>query len=468
MVDDDRYMSQSDAFSWYMERDPELRSTVVAVAWLNDVPDWMSLCRKIDRATSLAPAFRRRPCEPPVRLFTPRWANDPAFDLYWHLRRVAAPEPRTRDTVLEMARLGAMTGFDHTRPLWEFTLVEGLQGGQAALILKMHHSLTDGIGGVALAHLVLDDRPVPSDTGPEVAAPPGERFSGNRLMMEGIAQQASRVTGALVDILRRAPRAVSAAASHPATAVTETTATVASLARMLRPVRSTMSPLITHRGPGRTLAIIDVPLEDLKLAAKAGGGTLNDGFVAALAGGLRVYHEVHGATVGDLLMTIPISIRKPGDPPGGNRITLERLAIPAGVLNVNDRIAEIHRRCLKTRAEPAIAHTNAVATIMNMLPASVVGGMLKRVEFLASDVPGFNQAAYLCGSRITGFHSFGPTIGAALNATLFSYGPTCHIGITIDTHAVPDHEVLVECLRAGFAEVTRSLLATPSEGASTC
>jgi diacylglycerol O-acyltransferase / wax synthase len=233
-------------------------------------------------------------------------------------------------------------------------------------------------------------------------------------------------------------------------------------------VPSTMSPLITQRGPGRALATIDVALEDLKLAAKEGGGTLNDGFVAALAGGLRVYHEVHGETVGDLLMTIPISIRKPGDPPGGNRITLERLAIPADVLSVNDRIAEIHRRCLKTRAEPAIAYTNTVATIMNLLPASVVGGILKHVDFLASDVPGFGQSAYLCGSRITDFHSFGPTIGAAFNATLFSYGPECHIGITIDTHAVPDHEVLVDCLRAGFAEVTGGLLATPPEGARTC
>ena len=467
MPHDGRFMSESDAFSWYMEKDPELRSTVVAVAWLSDSPEWPLFRRKLDRASRLAPGFRQRPWEPPARLSTPRWATDSTFDLDWHLRRVAAPEPRTADTVLDMARLAAMTGFDRTRPLWEFTLVEGLQAEQAALVMKMHHSLTDGIGGVALAYLLVDDRPTPSTEGPEVVAPPGEDITMNRLVIEGIVHQAARGTGAVVDVLRRTPGALAAAARHPVTTATNTTATAASLARMVRPVRSTMSPLITQRGPGRKLSMIDVGLGELKQAAKRGGGTLNDGFVAAVAGGLRLYHEVHGAKVGDLLMTLPISIRRPDDPLGGNRITLERLAVPVGEPDVNARITEIHRRCLTTRAEPAIAYTNAVAAVLNMLPASVPGSMLKHVDFLASDVPGFDRPAYLCGSRITAFHSFGPTIGAALNATLFSYVSECCIGVTIDSDAVPDYDVLVECLRAGFAEVTGRLPAD-SSGAPAC
>ena len=461
-------MSQSDAFSWYMEKDPALRSTVVAVAWLSDSPDWTSMCHKLDHATRLAPGFRQRPYEPVARLSTPRWATDPAFDLTWHCRRLAAPEPRSTDTVLEMARLAAMTGFDRTRPLWEFTLVEGLQGGQAALVMKMHHSLTDGIGGVALAHLLLDERPNGTTTGPEVAAPRGERVTRNRLVMEGLLYQATRVTDTVAHALRRTPSALSTAARHPWDATMKTTTTAASLARMLRPVRSTRSPLITRRGPGRALSMIDVGLGDLKRAAAEGGGTVNDGFLAALAGGLRMYHDLHGAKVGELLMTMPISIRRPDDPSGGNRITLERLAIPIGVLDVNTRIAEIHRRCLKTRAEPAIAYTNTVAAVLNMLPASVTGSMLKHVDFLASDVPGFNRPAYLCGSQITGFHSFGPTIGAALNATLFSYVSECCIGVTIDTDAVPDHEVLMESLRAGFDEVTKPLPTRRPARARTC
>lgn len=62
------------------------------------------------------------------------------------VRRVDAPEPRTRTTVVELARLAAMTAFDHARPLWEFTLVDHLEGGEATLVMKPHHSLTDGAG----------------------------------------------------------------------------------------------------------------------------------------------------------------------------------------------------------------------------------------------------------------------------------------------------------------------------------
>src|SRR5689334_13298439 len=146
----DPFMRDSDAFTWYMERDPVLRSTVVAVAFLDGTPDWEALVARLDHATRLVPSFRRRVLEPPARLSTPRWATDPEFDLSWHLRRIAAPPPHTDATVLAVARQAAMTAFDRARPLWEFTLVEGLAGERAALVMKVHHSLTDGLGGMQL------------------------------------------------------------------------------------------------------------------------------------------------------------------------------------------------------------------------------------------------------------------------------------------------------------------------------
>jgi uncharacterized protein DUF1298 len=79
--------------------------------------------------------------------------------------------------------------------------------------------------------------------------------------------------------------------------------------------------------------------------------------------------------------------------------------------------------------------------------------MLKHIDFLASDVPGFPGTVYLCGVPVKGYYAFSPTIGAAFNATLFSYRTVCCVGVNIDTAAVPDDDVLVECLREGFAEV---------------
>ena len=171
------FMRDSDAFSWYMERDPVLRSTVVAVAWLERSPDWDVFVAKLEHATRMIPMFRQRVLEPPARLATPRWTWDDDFDLTWHLRRVDSPVPHTPDTVVDVARIAAMTAFDRSRPLWEFTLVEHLEGDRAALVMKVHHSLTDGLGGVQLALLLFDVGPT-AEGPPRTPPPMQERGSG--------------------------------------------------------------------------------------------------------------------------------------------------------------------------------------------------------------------------------------------------------------------------------------------------
>ena len=85
----------------------------------------------------------------------PQWSGDANFDLRYHLRRVKACEP-TLDAVLDLARTSAMAGFDRARPLWEYTVVEGLEGGKSAMILKVHHSMTDGVGGMKLLLMLFD------------------------------------------------------------------------------------------------------------------------------------------------------------------------------------------------------------------------------------------------------------------------------------------------------------------------
>ena len=152
----DVFMRDSDAFSWYMERDPALRSTIVAIAWLDRSPMWEVLIDRIERASRAIPIFRMRLVEPPARLSTPRWAVDDGFDLTWHLRRVDAPTPHTPAAVLDIARVAATTAFDPAHPLWEFTLVEHLEDDRAALVMKLHHCLTDGIGGMELALRLFD------------------------------------------------------------------------------------------------------------------------------------------------------------------------------------------------------------------------------------------------------------------------------------------------------------------------
>jgi len=194
-------------------------------------------------------------------------------------------------------------------------------------------------------------------------------------------------------------------------------------------------------------------MQQLREAAHLSGGALNDGFVAGFAGGLRRYHERHGVSVGDLHLSMPISLRAEGDEMGGNRITLMRFDVPVGVVDPAERISAIHKQTGKVRRERSLPYTEWIAGALNLMPRWYIGSILRHVDFLASDVPGIPVPVFLGGARVRMQYAFGPTIGSAVNVTLLTYVDTCALGIDVDTGAIPDYDVFYECLVAGFNEV---------------
>ena len=448
-----RFMRDTDAFSWYLEADPNLRVTIVAIAWLDKRPDFEVLAARLEMATRLVPRFRQRAIQPLGRLVAPSWV-DTDFDLSLHLRRIDAPWPRTRGAVIDFARIEAMSSFDLSRPLWQFTLVENLVDNQAALVMKIHHSLTDGIGGVQLAMLLFETTST-TNPGEEVPVPEwdGKVPSTVTLVRESLGYNAHRA----IEILRRGlsgalPTTIRVA-RHPLGSTSDTLATARSVVRFVEPVPTTLSKVMTGRSLDRHLSMLDVDFQGLKHAARSVGGSLNDGFVASLTGGLRRYHERHGASVGDLRLTMPVSIRKTDDPAASNRITLARFKVPVGVADPAERVRLTGRCCRFARDERALPLSNTIAGTLNLLPSGVVGSMLKHIDLLASNVPGINTPLYLAGAPVSGYYAFGPTTGSAVNATLFTYCSRCCVGFTIDSAAVPDPDELMECFREGFEEV---------------
>jgi WS/DGAT/MGAT family acyltransferase len=447
------YMSNSDAFSWYLERDPLLRATVVTIAVLDSAPDWDRLQARLGRAASRLPAFHSRVVHPPFRLAPPRWAHVGEVDLEWHLRRVRLPAPGGWPQLLDLARRKAVGAFDPMRPLWELTIVEGLPDGRAAAVMVLHHSLTDGIGGVQLAMELFDDRPDAVPDGPPAPTQDAEDLAGLRLAWEGLGFEAAQLSWLLRALPRAAAGLTLSALRSPRRTLGHSARTVRSVARLVAPYSDTKSAVMRGRRLSRSFDVLEVPLADLHRAGHATGGHLNDAFLGAVTGGLRRYHEQHGADVGELRVTLPISLRRPEDPPGGNLITLVRLAVPAGLRDPVERMHAIGAVVEKWRTEPALALTQPVALALSMLPPGVVGAMLKHVDFLASNVPGFPMPVYLAGARVERYYPFGPNIGASVNLTLMSYVDTCCVGISCDTAAIPDPEVFLHCLRAGFEEV---------------
>jgi diacylglycerol O-acyltransferase len=407
---------------------------------------------RIDLITRKLPMFRQRVVESPPPA-PPRWENDPDFDLDFHIREMAAPEPGNLGGVLEIARVAEMEDFDRVRPLWTVTLIDGLEGGAAAVLCKFHHSLTDGVGGVQIGMTLFDLSELPSahealPAPPRVSRPPW--VSGYR---DVFGYDAGLVATAMAGAIRWAPKLIYNSVRHPRATIESYTATVASIYRTVRPVNSTGSPLMKNRTLSRRLGVHQVPMQQLRQAAHLSGGALNDGFVAGFAGGLRRYHEKHGVSVGDLHLSMPISLRAEGNEMGGNRITLMRFDVPVGVVDPAARISAIHEQTGRVRRERSLPYTEWVAGALNLMPRWYIGSILRHVDFLASDVPGIPVPVFLGGARVRMQYAFGPTIGSAVNVTLLTYVDTCALGIDVDTGAIPDYDVFYECLVAGFDEV---------------
>ncbi len=157
-------MSPSEAIMWAAEKDPALRSDFSNLTLLDGMPDVDRLRDKVEQALISLPRLAERVVSPPLRLAPPEWRPDPTLDLSYHLRRVALPEPGTLRDLLDLAASISAPPLDRSRPLWEFTLIEGMADGRAALLQRVHHTVTDGVGGLKLSLSLVDFERDPEPT----------------------------------------------------------------------------------------------------------------------------------------------------------------------------------------------------------------------------------------------------------------------------------------------------------------
>jgi WS/DGAT/MGAT family acyltransferase len=308
----------------------------------------------------------------------------------------------------------------------------------------MHHTITDGVGGVRLSAQFIDLAPdAPDPEPPEAVATDG----------------AGGGPGLLGDVAHRVGGVVSTAArvattmANPATAVD----TARSFVRQAVVTESARSPLWAGRhGMGRSFQVLRFELDRAKKAAHVLGGTVNDLFVTGVAGGAAAYHRAEGIVVPELRMTMPISTREDRSA-GGNSFAPLRVLVPAGMEDPAERFAEIHRRLSATRGERALGWADALAGALTVLPDPLLVRFARQqvdtVDFATSNVRGAPFDLYVAGARILGNYPFGPTAGTAFNATVLSTAGNMDVGVNVDTAAVTDPDLLCRCIEEGIAEV---------------
>jgi diacylglycerol O-acyltransferase len=434
---------------------PATRSAFLGVEILDRPADWNRVREAMDRASRVVIRMRQKVVVPSLPVTAPRWVVDPDFDLDYHVRWVGLPGPGTLRQLLDLAEVTLQSPLDTSRPLWEAVYVEGLEGDRSALLSKYSHAITDGLGGIALFEQVYDTEREP---GPRPLAPvPIPRdVTGNDLLRAGLRRLPEATFSAGWRLLGGAARAADRVLGAPGPTVAEAISFAGSARRVLGPQPAPPSPLLRGRSLVTRTHVLEVPLADLRAAAKTVGGSVNDAYLAALSGGLGRYHEALGLPVDELPLALPVSLRTAEDPAAGNRFTGVTIAAPVGEPDPAERIRLVREQVIAGRGESAIGVLDRVAPVLALLPDAALESVTSRItppDIQASNVPGYWQETFLAGARIDRQYGMGPMPRVAMMAVLMSRAGICTLTVRYDTASFTDSDQLEKALQLGLDEV---------------
>jgi diacylglycerol O-acyltransferase / wax synthase len=444
----DPVLSELDALMWRTDRHPHGAWSGVVVHLLDRVPDWPRLYDAHQWFVEIAPRFAQRIVDPVIPVGPPMWEDDAHFDLAFHVRRVALGAPGTHRQLLELAQTIALTPLDRSRPPWEGYLVEGLADNRAAYILHAHHVFMDGLALARLHQGVLN---IGREHHPDKPSP--AHSSVRRSPIGVAAQQLGRQIAATPKAVLEGGRALTNAVRNVRTTVDY----VSSLARVAGPPPKNPSSIL--RGGSRRqwrFGMMECQFDDLRRAAKAADGTLNDAFVSALLGGLRRYCAAKGEELQDVPISMPVAMHTANNATGGNDFAAAYFLVPSGVEDPADRIRAMHQRVTHVRTEPALGFLGAITPILNRTPSSVAATILASVGgavLTTSSWPGLTADRYMAGARFERMFVFAPLPGTALTSAMCTHCGVCCIAMNADGEVFEDLDLLWNSMQEGLDEI---------------
>jgi hypothetical protein len=280
---------------------------------------------------------------------------------------------------------------------------------------------------------------------------PGRIVNGAQFLARSVARRGSALADGVLDLTTRV-------VGDPGETAVAGAAFAQSAARLLAPASEPLSPLMHGRSLSTHMAVIQVPFRAFKAASKQAGGTLNDAYMAAVAGGVATYHEAHNSPADYIRVNMPVNMRVSGDASGGgNRWVPARFPMPVDSGDPVTRIKHLSPILKQARTEPALVVSDTIYRLLTALPqsaaTSISAGMMKGCDLAITNVPGPPIPLYAAGAQVQVIVPFAPKGGAAANVGLMTYNGVGYVGINIDTRAIPDPEAFVDHLRAGFDQV---------------
>lgn len=382
-----------------------------------------------------AAPFRRRVVDVPFRIAHPVWIEDPNFDLDYHVRRACLPSPGGRAELEDL--VGHVVGLplDRQRPLWELFVVEGLEGGLQAVVVKMHHAAIDGISGAELSASWLD---LVADPGPETRSDdwqPETVPSEIDLLLQAWPELLASPLKALKMVRRLAESALHLSEHNRDPGV------LAPPAPFSAPRTSFNSAITAHR----RVAFGEVSLDEIKAVKNHFHCTVNDVVLALCAGALRRYLLNRGELPdAPLVGFVPVSIRAQEDKlSAGNRLSAVLTCLPTEIPDPLERLRSISATMSEAKSQHSLIGADVLTDWTEFTFPALIGRAARLISSMhvfdrvrpafnvtISNIPGPQFPLFLAGARVEGIYPLGPVVeGVGLNMTVMSYCGKVYFGL---------------------------------------
>lgn len=453
-------MSSTDAGFLYLER-PHALLHIGCVAVFDGELGMDDLLRHMEARLPRLPRYTQRAVPVPLSLGHPTWEDDPAFDLRGHLSRWSLPRPGGDHELREAVAQLLAQPLDRSRPLWEFHLISGLDGGRSALFQKIHHCMIDGVAGAQLLEQLLDAAP---SAFPRVAL----RLATVPSELPGPLARAARAVG---DDVRRSARTAlglvtalwrPAVARDAARRLLDAAWSAVQLTASDVPELPWNAPI----GPRRILSFSRLSLPDVQRIRKRRGGTVNDVVLTVLSGGLQRYLRAQGIPTRGLeaVALVPVSVRRPEqNGAAGNRISAFLVPLAIDPETEVGRLESQRAMMDRLKDNASWAGIDRLLSALDDVPAplvAAVGGNLSLghiANVIATNVPGPRETRFLGPHRVEALYPIVPIIdGLGIGLAVFSYDGWLHVGLNACPDLVPDLEKLRQGIEEAFSDLLGS------------
>jgi diacylglycerol O-acyltransferase len=467
-----RRLSSVDAAFLYLER-KEIPLHIAAVCEFDGEIPFTEFVRSIRSRLTGLPRYRQVVVDPPFHLGYPAWQDDPDFQIRRHIFHRRLPSPGGRAELEDLAGEILSKVMDRRKPLWDIHVVDGLEGGRGAVIIRVHHSLADGIAGASLMKTMLDTE------APRQRAPRRHRTNGAAPKEASIADA---LAGALRSSLESMIAAEAVLLDLTRTLLDEKTRDALQEVVKLLPELAESSQRLLFNKPctgERRFCWTEFDLHEVQAIRETAGGTLNDVVLTIVTRGVSRYLREHGECVrGRFLRVVcPVNARQDHGESLGNQISFLPVALP---LDLESPMAMLHAVAERTSVMKNARTAHLIALLGAWLGAAppplqaLFWGTLPQaplpvslLHMICTNVPGSPSPLYTCGRKMIASYPHVPTgYELGVNCAFQSYDGKLFCGLTTDANVMPDAGRLRDLIHRSFAELSCAALPAAAMTAS--